>query len=112
MARNKKSRRGGMLGLLYLRQGSGVTPDSGKTVLRSRLGLNYGQLPASELAPRTCRCRNRLMTGYGACGIGSSRRNSFLSRQLSFRRLLWFEWRREARGVAVTHFVCNRKLRQ
>ena len=43
-----------MLGLLDLRQGSGVPPDSGKTVLRSRLGPNYGQLPASELAPRTC----------------------------------------------------------
>jgi hypothetical protein len=25
-----------------------MTPDSGKTVLRSRLGQNYGQLPASE----------------------------------------------------------------
>jgi hypothetical protein len=32
---NKKSRRGGMLGLLNLRQGSSVTPDSDKTVLRS-----------------------------------------------------------------------------
>jgi hypothetical protein len=25
-----------------------MTPDSGKTVLRSRFGQNYGQLPASE----------------------------------------------------------------
>jgi hypothetical protein len=32
---HKKSRRGGMLGMRYFRQGSGVTPDSGKTVLRS-----------------------------------------------------------------------------
>jgi hypothetical protein len=45
---NKKSRRGGMLGVLDLRQGSGVPPDGGKTVLRSRLGRNYRQLPTSE----------------------------------------------------------------
>ena len=50
---NKKSRRGGMVGLTNLRQGSGVSPDSVKTVLRSRLGLNCGQLPTSKLASRT-----------------------------------------------------------
>jgi hypothetical protein len=34
---NKKSRRGGMLGQADFGQGSGVPPDSGKTILRSRL---------------------------------------------------------------------------
>jgi hypothetical protein len=32
--------------LVILRQGSGVVPDSGEAILRSRLGRNYRQLPA------------------------------------------------------------------
>ena len=44
--RNKKSRRGGMLDQADFGQGSGVTPDSGKTVLRSRLvRLTNGNSP-------------------------------------------------------------------
>jgi len=37
VGRNKKSRRGGMLVQLILRQGSGVTPGSVNAVLRSRV---------------------------------------------------------------------------
>jgi hypothetical protein len=33
-----------------------VTPDSGKTVLRSRLGRNYRQLPTSGRYARAARC--------------------------------------------------------
>jgi hypothetical protein len=41
-----KLRRGGTGGIfLIFGQGSGVTPDSGEAVLRSRLGRNYRQLP-------------------------------------------------------------------
>ena len=75
-----------MLGLHYLRQGSGVTPDSGKTVLRSRLGLNYGQLPASELASRTClppiSSANRIWRAAEASLAAETR---VLNRRLSFR---------------------------
>jgi hypothetical protein len=55
----KKSCRGGMLGLADLRQGSGVTPDRGKTVLRSGLvrklpetagqGASAEKLPPAEI---------------------------------------------------------------
>jgi hypothetical protein len=38
----------GCLDCDILRQGSGVTPDSGETVLRSRTRPNYGQLPAGQ----------------------------------------------------------------
>ena len=48
--RNKKSRRGGMLVQLIFRQGSGVPPDSGKTVLRSGLVL---KLKHQETAGQT-----------------------------------------------------------
>jgi hypothetical protein len=52
----KKSRRGGTLGLVDLRQGKGVIPDSGKTVLRSglvsKLPETAGQEASAEkLAP-------------------------------------------------------------
>ena len=46
----------GWLDCDILRQGSSVTPDSGKTVLRSRLGRNYRQLPTSERYARAARC--------------------------------------------------------
>jgi hypothetical protein len=77
---NKKSRRGGMLGLLNLRQGSAVPPDSSKTVLRSRLGRNYRQLPTSERYARAARCADIVCqqdTSRG--GIGSSRRDLVLA---------------------------------
>jgi|ERR1700722_9472668 hypothetical protein len=50
LAPNKKSRSGGVLGQLIFRRGSGVTPDSGKTVLRSRLGQDEWQLPRLRAA--------------------------------------------------------------
>jgi hypothetical protein len=52
--RNTTSRRDGMLDQLIFRQGSGVTPDSGNTVLRSLLGRNHRQLPGSEGLTRRC----------------------------------------------------------
>jgi len=52
---HKKSRRGEMLGLSDFWQGSGVTPDSGNTVLRSRLVRKLpetaGQGAAAEKPP-------------------------------------------------------------
>jgi hypothetical protein len=63
---HKKSRRGGMLGLPYLGQGSGVTPDSDKTVLRSRLGQNYGNCRPASGPREATGCRNRLLTGSDA----------------------------------------------
>jgi hypothetical protein len=45
-----------MLYHLIFERGLGVTPDSGKTVLRSRLGRNYRQLPTSERYARAARC--------------------------------------------------------
>jgi hypothetical protein len=57
---HKKSRDGGMLGLTDFRQGSGVTPDSGNTVLRSgvvrKLPETAGQgarPPRSRLLPKS-----------------------------------------------------------
>jgi hypothetical protein len=45
---NKKSRRGGMLVQLILRDGLGKAPDRKNPVLRSRLGRNFRQLHGSE----------------------------------------------------------------
>jgi hypothetical protein len=79
-----------MLGLPNLRQGSGVTPDSGKAVLRSRL---RPKLPATAGQPAVARdaagCRNHLLTGYSARKLDLAAETHFLSRRLSFRRLLW-----------------------
>jgi hypothetical protein len=89
----KKSRRGGMLGLLNLRQGSGVTPDSDETVLRSRLGQNYGNCRPASGPREATGCRNRLLTGSDAAAESDLAGESlFLNRQLSFRRLLWVNW--------------------
>ena len=62
---------GGMLGLPYfVTEDPGVAPDSGKTVLRSRLGLNYRQLPTSERSARARPlCRNRLPISILRCGM-------------------------------------------
>ncbi len=66
-----------------------MTPDSGKTVLRSRLGRNYRQLPASETVTREPPgYRNRLLTGYSTAESDLAAETLFLSRRLSFRRLL------------------------
>jgi hypothetical protein len=86
---NKASRRGGMLGLLNLRQGSGVPPDSGKTVLRSRLGRNYRQLPTSERPrepPAVPKSSANRISGDTESDLAAETR--FLSRRLSCRRLL------------------------
>jgi hypothetical protein len=75
----KKSRRGGMPGLTNLRQGSGVTPDSGNTVLRSGVGRSYRQLPVRERVRReAASCRNRLLIKrYSRSGIGYRRCDFF-----------------------------------
>jgi hypothetical protein len=90
---DKKNRRGGMLGLPYLGQGSGVTPGSDETALRSRLGRNYRQLPASKLVARACplpkSCANRI---WRAAEPDLAAATLFLNRRLSFGRLLWVDW--------------------
>jgi hypothetical protein len=44
-----------------------VTPDRGKTALRSRLGRNYRQLPTSERYARAAGCAEIVyLTGYNA----------------------------------------------
>jgi hypothetical protein len=50
---NKKSRRGGMLVQLILRDSFGKAPDRRNPVLRSRLGRNFRQLPGSERLARS-----------------------------------------------------------
>jgi hypothetical protein len=61
----------GWVVLADLSQGSGETPDSDKTVLRSRVGRNYRQLPARRAVTREPTAwRNRLLTGYIRFGIG------------------------------------------
>jgi hypothetical protein len=78
----KESRRGGMPGLTNLRQGSGMTPDSGKTVLGSGVGRCYRQLPVRERVRReAASCRNRiLIKRYSRSVIGYKRCDFFLSR--------------------------------
>jgi hypothetical protein len=56
-----------------------VAPDSGKAVLRSRLGRNYRQLPTSERYARAARCAEIVYSqDIVRCEIGSSLRDSFL----------------------------------
>jgi hypothetical protein len=57
---------GGILDCLIFGQGFGVTPDSGKTVLRSRLGQNYGNCRPASGPREATGCRNRLLTGSDA----------------------------------------------
>jgi len=70
-----------------------VTPDSGNTVLRSRLGRNYRQLPTSgrwrepPAVPKSSTYRIQ------RCGIPFWPWDFFLSQPLSFRRLLLVDWR-------------------
>ena len=68
-----------MPGLTNLRQGSGVTPDSGNTVLRSGVGRSYRQLPVRERVRReAASCRNRLLIKrYSRSGIGYRRCDFF-----------------------------------
>jgi hypothetical protein len=71
-----------------------MTPDSGKTVLRSRVGRNYRPLPTSGRYARAACCAEIICQHY----IESARepdlapRLIFFSRWLSFRRLLLGDW--------------------
>jgi hypothetical protein len=105
---NKKSRRSGTGGsCLIFGQGSGVTPDSGKAVLRSHL---RPKLPATAGQPAVARdaagCRNHLLTGYSARKLDLAIETHFLSRRLSFRgyfgarkprsgKEIYWPWRRQ-----------------
>jgi hypothetical protein len=73
-----------------------VTPDRVKTVLRSRLGQDYGNCRPASGPREAAGCRNRLLTGYSGPELDVASETLFLSRRLSFRRLLWVDWRRKA----------------
>jgi len=94
---HKKSRHAaGCLECLIFGQGSGVTPDRVETVLRSRLGQDYGNCRPASGPREAAGCRNRLPAGYSGPELDVAAETLFLSRRLSFRRLLWFDWRGEA----------------
>jgi hypothetical protein len=86
-----------------------VTPDRCKTVLRSRLGLKYGQLPASELAARACLLPKS--SAYRISGVAEwdlAAETLFFNRRLSFRRLLWVDlvtWRLAAHDRCSIHHL-------
>jgi hypothetical protein len=84
----KKSRRGGMLEVLNLGQGSGVSPDSVEAVLRSRLGQTAGNCRLASWRREPACCRNRLLTGYNDPESGPAAETLFFNRRLSFQRLL------------------------
>jgi hypothetical protein len=81
--------------LLILRQGSGVGPDSGEAVLRSRLGRNYRQLPARGgrvrgPSPADIVCSKK----YAFSCLHVSGRDSFFGPEGTNLRLLRFNYGR------------------